>query len=60
MTASLGVKGARGGDDAVDFVLHKMANLDARRIQVVRENIEELREFTNDPVEGACNPKCFA
>ncbi len=52
MTASLGVGDARAGDGAVQYVLHKCANLDARRIAVVQQHKEELAQYSNEPIEG--------
>ncbi len=55
MTASLGVGDARAGDDAVQFVLHKCANLDSSRIAVVQKYKEELAQHSNEPLEGRCS-----
>ena len=52
MTASLGVGDAMVCDGAVQFILRKCANLDAREITVVRENKEELSQYVREPNEG--------
>ncbi len=52
MTASLGVGKAQDCDEAMRFILHKCANMDAREIAFVRENKEELSQHSDDPEEG--------
>ena len=58
MTASLGVGDAMICDGAVQFILNKCANLDAREIKVVRDNRGELSEHVHEPTEGKvlCQP----
>ena len=52
MTASLGVGDAMVCDGAVQFILGKCANLDAREVTMVRENKDELSQFVREPMEG--------
>ena len=52
MTASLGVGKAKADDEAVQFVLHKCANMDASEIKTVIKNSRELADISNEPDEG--------
>ena len=59
ITASLGVGDAKANESAVQFVLQKCANLDAKEIAVVRNNKKELEEHVNVPREGNINKSTF-
>ena len=52
MTASLGVGDAMVCGSAVQYILRKCANLDARGITITRKNKEELRQIVHEPQEG--------
>ena len=52
MTASLGVGDAMVCGSAVQYILRKCANLDARGITITRRNKEELGEIVREPQEG--------
>ncbi len=52
MTASIGVGDAKEPNGAMDYIMNKCANLDAREIKVVEKYREQLSQRTNEPVEG--------
>ena len=52
MTASLGVEDAMVCDSALQYILRKCANLDARRITVSTRYKEELEQDVRQPDEG--------
>ena len=43
---------AKANESAVQFILQKCANLDARGIAVVKKHKEELAQYVNEPTEG--------
>ena len=46
---------AKANESAVQFILQKCANLDARGIAVVKKHKEELAQYVNEPTEGKCS-----
>jgi len=51
LTASVGVGGAKNRKSAQEHLMKLAANLDAQKIQIVRENEEDLVKYANEPKE---------
>ncbi|KAK3585486.1 hypothetical protein CHS0354_003334 [Potamilus streckersoni] len=51
LTASMGVGKSKSDNDALDYIVSIMANLDTSKLSTVEKNKEELKEFISIPEE---------